>query len=447
VIDVSIDDRTGRVTRVYTGLAVLTPLARGEHGPLERRLHLFMVIAGVLFLLPFVDPRRPLRMLHLDLAAMLGLGLHQFFFVRGHLETAVWLIYPVLLYVLARVLWLMSRAPARHDRVVPLLSIRVLAAALVAVVAARIAINVFGDHPVLEGGYDSVWGAATIRHGFELYARSAFPLNAYGPVTYLAYIPFELVFPLPGGIQRGNLAAAHAAAITWDLLAVCGLVILGRRLRPGRDGTLLGLALAFAFATYPWTVAVIAVSTNDGLVPALLIWTLVLASSRPARAALLGLATAAKFFPLPLAPTFARGDGEDDSPRSIAIYTGVVVVVLALAIVPYLPHPGGLGQFYDLTVSAQVNRHSQLSIWGLHPSLDWLQALVRALTALLAVALFFVPRRRTTVTLACAAAALIVAQQLSLEHWYYLYAAWFAPFALIAFFAAAYPARDSWTST
>ena len=244
----------------------------------------------------------------------------------------------------------------------------------------------------------------------------------------------------PDSFAPGSRPAAHAATICFDLLTVGGLVALGRRLRAGADGTLLGLALAFAWATYPWTVAVAAVSTNDGLVPAMLVWALVLASSRPARGALLALATAAKFFPLPMIPAFARRDGESATLRDLALYGALVTVVISLAIVPYLPHPGGIDQFLDLTVRQQVNRSSVLSIWGLHPSLDWLQTLVRVLTALLAVALFFVPRRRTTVTLAAAAAALILGQELSLDHWYYLYASWFAPFVLITLFAP-YPAR------
>ena len=61
------------------------------------------------FLIPFVDVRRPLRMLHLDLAALLALGVSHIFFNRGEISTSVPLVYPVLAYLLARMLWL---APA-----------------------------------------------------------------------------------------------------------------------------------------------------------------------------------------------------------------------------------------------------------------------------------------------------------------------------------------------
>jgi hypothetical protein len=454
VVDVQIDDRTKTIDHVYTGLQVKTPLARGEHGPIARRLHLFLAIAGVLFVLPFVDPRRPLRVLHLDLAVMLALGIHHFLFARGHLDAAMTVVYPVLLYLLVRVLWVAFRPPQRLERLVPLASTRVLGAALIAVVAARVAVCVAGGFGVTEGGYDSLWGADTITNGYELYARSAFPLNVYGPVMYLAYIPFEAIFPLHN-LARDSLPGAHAAAMTFDLITIAGLIVLGRRMRPGRAGTLLGLAFAYAWSTYPWTLAVLAASTNDGLVPALVVWALVFAARLPVRAALLGLATAAKLFPLGFLPAFARGPGDAWSLRRIALYAAVVVAVVVVAVVPYLPHPGGIGQFLDLTVRSETGRRSLLSLWGLHPSLHWLQTLIRVLTVGLGIALFFVPRERSVTTLAAAAAAMTLAEELTLGHWYYLYASWFAAFVVIALFSRMttgdddpYPGRRSiWTST
>ena len=48
-------------------------------------------------------------------------------------------------------------------------------------------------------------------------------------------MPFELALPWSG--HWDNLPAAHAAAIFFDLATVAGLFVLGRRLRPGAEGT------------------------------------------------------------------------------------------------------------------------------------------------------------------------------------------------------------------
>ena len=49
--------------------------------------------------------------------------------------------------------------------------------------------------------------------------------------------------------------------------------------------------------------------------------------------------------------------------------------------------------------------------------------------------MFFVPRRRDLVQVAALAAAVLIALQLGVSYWFYLYVAWFAPLALVAFFA------------
>src|SRR5205085_1826229 len=83
-----------------------------------------------------------------------------------------------------------------------------------------------------------------IWHGLSLYAWNLdWHPNTYGPVTYLAYLPFERIWPNNG--QWNDLPAAHAASIAFDLLTVWGMYVLGRNLRPGRAGRELGTILAF----------------------------------------------------------------------------------------------------------------------------------------------------------------------------------------------------------
>jgi hypothetical protein len=50
----------------------------------------------------------------------------------------------------------------------------------------------------------------------------------------------------------------------------------------------------------------------------------------------------------------------------------------------------------------------------------------------LALVLAVVPRRGDIVGLAAACAAVLIAEQLSLEYWFYLYIPWFFPLVMIA---------------
>ena len=122
-----------------------------------------------------------------------------------------------------------------------------------------------------------------------------------------------------GTAAWGALPAAHAAAITFDLLTVrrpaAARPPAARRRAEGRT---LGLALAYAWAAYPYSTYVLQSNTNDGLVAMLLVCALLAISlAGGAAACVLGLAAAAKFAPLALAPLFAAGTG-DRRPRSLA---------------------------------------------------------------------------------------------------------------------------------
>src|SRR6185503_20253269 len=79
-------------------------MARGYEGAFGRKWNSpwLLVPLGLLFLLPFVDFRRPLRLLHLDLLVLLAFGISHVFFNRGEIGVSVPLAYPVLLYVMGR---------------------------------------------------------------------------------------------------------------------------------------------------------------------------------------------------------------------------------------------------------------------------------------------------------------------------------------------------------
>ena len=108
---------TGRVLGAWHDHQLDAPLARGYSGAIAQKVNAPYVWLPLclLFLVPFFDPRRPFRLLHLDLLVLLGLGVSLLFFNRGEITASVPLTYPVLGYVFARMLWV-GIAPARARR-------------------------------------------------------------------------------------------------------------------------------------------------------------------------------------------------------------------------------------------------------------------------------------------------------------------------------------------
>ena len=436
---VQVDDASERVLEAWTGPQVAWHMARGYDGAFGRSVTSPWVWLPLcaLFLAPFVDPRRPFRLLHLDLLVLLAFGVSHFFFNRAEITASVPLAYPVLAYLLVRMLMLGFRAPNSRGRLVPIVPAAWLALAIVGLMAFRVALNVV-DSNVIDVGYAGVIGADRIADGKPLYEGS-FPADnrtgdTYGPVNYLAYVPFEQALPWSGAWD--DLPAAHAAALAFDALTLAGLMLLGRRLRRGAAGRELGLALGFAWAAYPYTLYALCSNVNDSLVAMLLVWALLLGSSPWARGALLGLAGAAKFAPLALVPLLARDPdgGRRTTPQLLAFAVALTAVTVA-ATVPFVPD-GGLQELYERTLGRQLVRESPFSVWGQHPGLEWAQRAVSAAAVALGLAVALVPRRLSRPRVAALGAAVLIALQLSTTHWFYLYIVWFAPFALFAMFSA-----------
>jgi len=341
-----------------------------------------------------------------------------------------------MVYLLVRMLWMGFRPRSRPGRLVPYAPVTVLALGLIFLVGFRVALNV-SDSRVIDVGYAGVIGADRIADGDQLYGEGQWPKgiekgDTYGPVNYLTYLPWEQLLPWQG--RWDDLPAGHAAAITFDLLTIIGLLVLGRRLRAGPGGTMLGVALAYAWAAFPFSTYVLQSNANDTLVAVLVVWALVFLRSPPGRGAMIGLAAAAKFTPVVLAPLFATAsiDGKRWWRRgTIAALTTLAVIVLAF--VPWLPD-GGPRELYDRTLGYQAGRESPFSIWGQEPGLEWLHIGVIAFTGLLAFAVAFVPRRKTPMQVAALAAAVMIAVELTADHWFYLYVVWFAPLVLVAAF-------------
>jgi hypothetical protein len=431
----------GDVVKTFTGAQAGWYMARGHYGHLLDSPWLWAALI-VLFVAPFFDFRRPLRLLHLDLLVLLGFGVSHIFFTRGDVDTATPLVYPVLGYLLVRMLVAGARGRRGAGSLVPHAPVALLAVGLVLLVGGRIAVNVVNDQ-VIDVGDASVAGAVRIAQHDPLYGRDERRAATYGPFMYLAYLPFAKA--MDGASDHEP--PARAAAITFDLLTLVGLFLLGIRMRAGPEGRRLGLALAWAWAAYPYSVYALGFSTNDVLVSALLVFALVPIgrSARDgtlpaaARGALLSLATAAKFAPIALAPLLAAGQG-DRRPRKLVAFALPLAGIFGVLIWLYLP-AGGLRELYDTTVGYQIGRASPFSLWGLHPELEWLQTLVKAGGVILVAAVYLVPRRRSHGQVVALAAAVIITLELSAPHWFYLYIVWFAPLVLAALFAEYRTAR------
>jgi Glycosyltransferase family 87 len=434
VVQVQVDDRSGAILEQWTGYQVAWTMARGYEGAFGRKLNApyVWIPLCLLFLAPFVDFRRPLRLLHLDLLVLLGFGVSHVFFNRGDIGMSVPLVYPVLLYLLARVLYAGFRPRERAGPLVPHAPLLWLTVGLVFLAAFRVGLNVV-DSNVIDVGYAGVIGADRIVDGDQLYgpgfSDDVEHGDTYGPVNYLLYVPSEQALPWSGGWD--DLPAAHGAAIFFDLLVIGGLLLLGRRLWPGREGVVLGVALAYAWAAYPYTAFVLESNSNDSLIALACVGALLALTLRPRAGGAvggvaLGLGAAAKFVPLALAPLFAR--------RRPLVCAAALGLTVAITVLPFIPD-GGLRELYDRTIGYQAGRPSPFSVWG-QADLGPLHTIVKVAAVALALLVALVPRRPDARQVAALGAAVLIAVQLAATHWFYLYVVWFVPFVFVAILGA-----------
>jgi hypothetical protein len=469
---VIVDDASGRVLEQWTGFQVAWSMARGYPGAFGRHVNALYIWLPLclLFVLPFIDPRHPFSLLHLDLLVLLSWSVSLAFFNHAHIYASVPLTYPPLLYLLGRMLWLLRRPRPGRARPRPLrllVPVPWLAFGIVFLLGFRIALNVT-DANVIDVGYAGVIGADKIVHDKPLYG--GWPQDnehgdTYGPVSYESYIPFEQAFGWSG--TWDDLPAAHAAAVFFDLLALALVFLLGMRIR----GPTLAVALAYAWVAYPFTLFALESNSNDTLVAVFVLAALLAAGSPPARGMFAALAGLSKFAPLvPVLATHGlfTSAGESDrestataaSPdgsqvgvesegapsassrrrrrarlrmRSLTAFFGAFILTAAVVSIPALTHDS-LRTIYERTIEYQANRGSPFSVWGLYGGLHGVQTAVQVAAIALALALAVLPRRSDVVGLAAACAAILIAVELGVEHWFYLYIPWFFPLVMIALF-------------
>ena len=326
------------------------------------------------------------------------------------------LAYPVLVYLLARCLWIGFRG--RGSGLRPVWPTMWLLVAALFLMGFRVGLNM-ADAGAIDVGYAGVTGAHKIVHGEPLYGDFPEDIHSgdtYGPVNYAAYVPFEVIWPYTG--EWDDLPAAHGASITFDIATFILLLVLGIRIRPGPAGRRLGAILAFGWAAFPYTAYVLESDSNDALVSALLVATLVLLAKPLWRGVTISLATWAKFTPLMLAPMLLTYDPDSDArsasgaaserepragcrvlpPRRSSSPSASPIVTVVFMLWPTIDP--GLKVFYERTIAAQAGRSSPFSVWGQDESLEPIRLAILAATGILAIALAFVPRRKSLLQVA-----------------------------------------------
>jgi len=464
IAEVTVTDTTFAITGAWTGPQVAWKMARGYPGAFGRKINdkgIWLLFCCA-FLVGLADWRRLRSVRNLDLLVLLSLTASLWFFNRGDIFTAMPLVYPVFAYLLGRMLWIAKRGTATPGR--PVWPVWVLVAATVFLVGFRVGLNIRASN-VIDVGYSGVIGAERIVSAGESpyghmpvddagkacglpdsegYIREHIQTNGrcesanprgdtYGPVSYLAYVPGYLIFGWSGKWDR--LPASHFTAIIWDLLALAGLALVGRRF----GGNRLAATLAFSWAAYPFTQYVSSSNTNDAIMPALLIWGFWLLTAPAARGLFLGLGAWTKFAALLLLPLWASYPDALAAPRRKAVFVGGFLLATALGFWVLLLDPTPLHSarvFWDRTFGWQLSRASPFSIWdwGVYRYLDLsaAQDVLKVVLLVGAVAAYFFPRRKNPLQVAALTAALLIGFEIVLTHWFYLYIPWFFPFVAFA---------------
>ncbi len=383
------------------------------------------------FVLGLFDWRRPWRIEHLDLLALAGFFPVAMLLSDDLAQAGLWLAAVCLGWLFARMLGVALGAwPMPELR--PSISSRRLGLAILALLLVRIASVTVGN--MSDVGQASWLGAWRILHGLHLYGAVSWPgpgglhvyrPDSYGPFAYYAYLPFVLLFP-----SVPALVATLLPALCFDALTLAGLHILGRRL----GGRPLGQAFVFAYLLFPFPDLSLTAQTNDGLIAALCVWTIVMAERPVARGLLVAAAALTKFLPVLLALSFLGVR------RGRSRYALTLIVSLA-AMLAWPLIDSGPAQFLNSTLGYQLIQRGggvQFSIWTYLPQM--VATVARPVLAVVLVLLALSPLVRPPVhdarEHAALAAALLIGAQLLLGYWFYSYLTWCYPLLIIAMIQA-----------
>ena len=390
------------------------------------------------FVLGLLDWRQPWRIEHLDLLALAGFFPVTMLLSDGFCLAGLGLAAGCLCWLFCRMLGA-ALGRWRMPELRPSVSSRRLGIAIVILLLVRVA-SLAGSN-ILDVGQASSLGAWRLLHGLHLYGAESWPgpgglriyrPDSYGPFAYYAYIPFVVAFPLPPAVS-----ATLLPALCFDVLTLAGLYKLGRRL----GGRPLGQAFVFAYLLYAFPDLSLMAESNDGLIAALCVWTVVVATERPVARGLLTAAVAlTKFLPVLLAVQFL-GVRKGRSRYALTLTTALAAM-LAWPLIS-----SGPAQFLDSTLGYQLFQRGggvQFSIWTYLPDVA---IVARPLLAVALVALALSPLRRPVAPdarqQAALSAALLIGAQLLLGYWFYSYLTWFYPLLVITMIRPSAPAPSA----
>lgn len=297
----------------------------------------------------------------------------------------------------------------------------------------------------------------------------------YGPVLYLAHLPFQfLLNPQPLNDNQPTRADLGAGAqyylppplstqlttVTFHLLGVAALVALGRRLAGSQVAW--GIAALYCGSAYVMGVGgaremIGGMTFISHIAPAAvsLLAFAALTYSRPLATGVLLVASAATvFYPVLFFPAWL-GHYWDRRPATLRFVAGVGIAAVliggpVLALSQAIEGRSVLGT----VVRESVGHHQGTDTYGLSPFGFWglrddVRAVLRQpltgaefttspmflMTIGFAAATFFLARKTTPQQLALITASLAIVAQLSKIHGTGVYINWYYPFLLIGFFA------------
>ena len=430
---VGVDDETWNVEYAWTGDQVGWHMARGQEGAYGKQANYWYVWGplALVFALAFMRTDRLFSLRNLDVLALLAFLVSHGFFREGVVYEAVLLWYPPLVYLFLRTLLMGFGIGERVEKTsnLPtwlLLGLTGLAGGLV------LGLNL--DSRVIDVGYAGVVGADLILHGTIPYGNMPDDVgtgDTYGPLNYLLYAPFVVLFGFSG--QWDFLPAAHALSVFAFVAGAVALFIAGWRLCGPKGAA----ALVFAWAAFPYTLYSANNNTNDIVVAAVSAVGLAAAASPLGRGASVAAGFAVKLYPLILGPLWMMHDGVRRRPIVDFVFGGLGVVLLTFWVLLIDGRPvEATTLFFEKTLAFQGARETPWTIFGQVPVLGFLQQPLLAAVILLAFVVAVWPRKRTIRRLAAFSAALVIGFQLTTNYWYYPYVTWFEPFVFLALLPA-----------
>jgi hypothetical protein len=433
VATVGVDDKSWVLNYVYTGDQVGWNMARGVEGAYGKQANYWWIWLplSLAFAAAFWRTERLISLRNLDIVALLGFLVSHGFFRQGIVLEAVVLWYAPLVYLFVRTLLMGFGIGERVERTsnLPTWVLMVLAG-----LAGGLVMFLNVDARVIDVGYAGVVGADRILDGTIPYGNMPSDVgtgDTYGPLNYLLYVPFVLMFGYSG--EWDFLPAAHALTLFSFVAGAMALFITGYRLS-GREGA---AALVFAWAAFPYTVYTTNNNTNDIIVAAVAAIGLAAAASPIARGASVAAGFAVKLYPLILGPLWIGYDGLKRKPIVDFVLGGAGVTLLTFWVIFLDGHPlRAIDVFYERTLAFQGDRVSPWTIYTQVPQTSFLQKPLTAGVIFLGLLVAFVPRRKTLRRLAALSAALVIAFQLTVNYWFYAYIVWFEPFVFVALLLA-----------